>query len=206
MVTTSTSGASATAPSTEAKDSNGKASTTTAFYEDGANLKKLCDFLRSRHGPPVREALLLEKRVHYLKGTYYKSGTTLRQFQWFWSVTFVFLSRASRWKVSKLFSGAKEGYQVAVQIATLFHPPWSDCRLQRTLQESVFITIGKARERWIGCTLSLSSSFFVIFSQCWTFHLACLRYPVFEILMRRDTLLGSMKVTGPWAIWCRWDW
>jgi hypothetical protein len=73
-VTTSTSeaAASTTAPATE---SNGKASSTPSFYEDAANLKKLCDFLRSRHGPPVREALLLEKRVHYLKGTYY-SWTT----------------------------------------------------------------------------------------------------------------------------------
>lgn len=38
------------------------------FYEDVENQKKLCDFLRSRQGPPVREALLMEKRVHYLKG------------------------------------------------------------------------------------------------------------------------------------------
>jgi hypothetical protein len=41
---------------------------TTPFYEDVENLKKLCDFLRSKHGPPVREALLMEKRVHYMKG------------------------------------------------------------------------------------------------------------------------------------------
>ena len=39
------------------------------FYEDEENLRKLCDFLRSSEGPPVREALLMEKRVHYLKGT-----------------------------------------------------------------------------------------------------------------------------------------
>jgi hypothetical protein len=39
-----------------------------SFYEDEDHLKKLCDFLRSREGPPVREALLMEKRVHYLKG------------------------------------------------------------------------------------------------------------------------------------------
>ena len=38
------------------------------FYEDVENLKKLCDFLRSKEGPPVREALLMEKRVHYMKG------------------------------------------------------------------------------------------------------------------------------------------
>ena len=41
----------------------------TVFYEKNPEqLKKLCDFLRSRNGPPVREALLMEKRVHYLKG------------------------------------------------------------------------------------------------------------------------------------------
>jgi hypothetical protein len=42
----------------------------TVFYEKHPEqLKKLCDFLRSRNGPAVREALLMEKRVHYLKGT-----------------------------------------------------------------------------------------------------------------------------------------
>jgi hypothetical protein len=40
-----------------------------SFYDDIENLKKLCDFLRSGQGPPIREALLMEKRVHYLKGT-----------------------------------------------------------------------------------------------------------------------------------------
>mgnify|MGYP005843938965 CR=1 FL=1 len=39
-----------------------------SFYEDEENLKKLCDFLRSKEGPGIREALLMEKRVHYLKG------------------------------------------------------------------------------------------------------------------------------------------
>ena len=39
-----------------------------SFYDDEDNRKKLCNFLRSREGPPVREALLMEKRVHYLKG------------------------------------------------------------------------------------------------------------------------------------------
>ncbi len=38
------------------------------FYEDVENLKKLCDFIRSRQGPNPREALLMEKRVHYVKG------------------------------------------------------------------------------------------------------------------------------------------
>mmetsp|Transcript_91465 Transcript_91465/g.136936 ORF Transcript_91465/g.136936 Transcript_91465/m.136936 type:complete len:327 (+) Transcript_91465:31-1011(+) len=41
---------------------------TPSFYEDEDNLRKLCDFLRSSEGPPVREALLMEKRVYYLKG------------------------------------------------------------------------------------------------------------------------------------------
>lgn len=39
-----------------------------SFYEEVENLKKLCDFLRSNEGPPVREAVEMEKRVHYLKG------------------------------------------------------------------------------------------------------------------------------------------
>lgn len=39
-----------------------------SFYDEEEHLQKLCDFLRSREGPPVREALLMEKRVHYIKG------------------------------------------------------------------------------------------------------------------------------------------
>lgn len=38
------------------------------YYDDVDHLKKLCDFLRSRQGPAIREALLMEKRVQYLKG------------------------------------------------------------------------------------------------------------------------------------------
>ena len=39
-----------------------------SFYDEEENLQKLCNFLRSNDGPPVREALLMDKRVHYLKG------------------------------------------------------------------------------------------------------------------------------------------
>mmetsp|Transcript_37294 Transcript_37294/g.57254 ORF Transcript_37294/g.57254 Transcript_37294/m.57254 type:complete len:330 (+) Transcript_37294:58-1047(+) len=39
-----------------------------SFYEEEENLKTLCNFLRSREGPPVREAIEMEKRVYYLKG------------------------------------------------------------------------------------------------------------------------------------------
>lgn len=42
--------------------------TSDGFYNDLGNLKKLCNFLRGREGPAVREALLMEKRVYYLKG------------------------------------------------------------------------------------------------------------------------------------------
>ena len=38
------------------------------FYSDVENLKKLCNFLLTGEGPRVREALLMEKRVLYLKG------------------------------------------------------------------------------------------------------------------------------------------
>ena len=66
-------------PATAATTSNGSGSnktkaesslvSPTVFYEKNPEqLKKLCDFLRSRNGPPIREALLMEKRVHYLKG------------------------------------------------------------------------------------------------------------------------------------------
>lgn len=56
--------------STEKAKSESSTVSPTVFYEKHPEqLKKLCDFLRSRNGPPVREALLMEKRVHYLKGT-----------------------------------------------------------------------------------------------------------------------------------------
>ncbi len=38
------------------------------FYEDEKHLMKLCDFLRSSEGPPVREAIEMDKRVYYIKG------------------------------------------------------------------------------------------------------------------------------------------
>jgi hypothetical protein len=41
---------------------------TLVFYEDQENLKKLCNFLRSNEGVPVREAIEMDKRVYYLKG------------------------------------------------------------------------------------------------------------------------------------------
>ena len=41
------------------------------FYDDVDNLKKLCNFLLTGEGPRVREALLMEKRVLYLKGRYF---------------------------------------------------------------------------------------------------------------------------------------
>lgn len=39
-----------------------------AFYQEPGNLKKLCDFLRSRQGPALREAVLMDQRVYYIKG------------------------------------------------------------------------------------------------------------------------------------------
>jgi len=39
-----------------------------SFYEKEENLVKLCEFLRSNDGPAVREAVLNDKRVYYLKG------------------------------------------------------------------------------------------------------------------------------------------
>jgi hypothetical protein len=82
--------ATATAAETTDKATNGSSSATAAaatstatssakenvvtFYENPDQLKKLCDFLCSRNGPPVREALLMDKRVHYLKGMLFIYG------------------------------------------------------------------------------------------------------------------------------------
>lgn len=43
-------------------------SETVTYYENVENLKKLCDFLRGPEGPPVREAVEMDKRVYYLRG------------------------------------------------------------------------------------------------------------------------------------------
>jgi hypothetical protein len=51
-----------------AKKTDDAAGSPPSFYADDKNLKMLCDFLRTNEGPPVREALLMEKRVLYLKG------------------------------------------------------------------------------------------------------------------------------------------
>ena len=54
-----------------------------SFYEDVENLKKLCNFLLTGEGPRVREALLMEKRVLYLKGglmQYNATKSTMRRF------------------------------------------------------------------------------------------------------------------------------
>jgi translocation protein SEC62 len=48
--------------------SNGDGSSVKDFYEDEKHLMKLCDFLRSSEGPPVREAVEMDKRVYYIKG------------------------------------------------------------------------------------------------------------------------------------------
>jgi len=44
------------------------------FYEDEKHLMKLCDFLRSSEGPPVREAIEMDKRVYYIKGAFWRCG------------------------------------------------------------------------------------------------------------------------------------
>ena len=41
-----------------------------SFYDNEDNLKKLCNFLRSKEGPAVREAVEMDKRVYYLKGPF----------------------------------------------------------------------------------------------------------------------------------------
>lgn len=60
-------GAQVTMATTKTED-KGTGNATPSFYEEEENLQKLCNFLRSNEGPPVREALLMDKRVHYLKG------------------------------------------------------------------------------------------------------------------------------------------
>ena len=51
--------------------------TTTTFYQTDKNLMKLCDFLRSSDGPAVREAIEMDKRVYYIKGTFMWRHTAL---------------------------------------------------------------------------------------------------------------------------------
>jgi len=51
-----------------AATSNGTEEDALVFYEEEEHLKKLCNFLRSSEGVPVREAIEMDKRVYYLKG------------------------------------------------------------------------------------------------------------------------------------------
>jgi hypothetical protein len=64
----SSSAAPAAASTDSSAAANGDHQEPPNFYEDEENLKKLCNFLRSSKGPPVREAVMMEKRVYYLKG------------------------------------------------------------------------------------------------------------------------------------------
>jgi hypothetical protein len=50
------------------------------FYEDEKHLMKLCDFLRSSEGPPVREAIEMDKRVYYIKGAFWRYGLLQRTY------------------------------------------------------------------------------------------------------------------------------
>jgi len=50
------------------------------FYEDEKHLMKLCDFLRSSEGPPVREAIEMDKRVYYIKGAFWRCGLLQRTY------------------------------------------------------------------------------------------------------------------------------
>ena len=61
----------------DSSSSDAKVSKALAFYQEPGNLKKLCDFLRSRQGPALREAVLMDQRVYYIKGMFMQ--THMRQ-------------------------------------------------------------------------------------------------------------------------------
>ena len=91
----------------------------TSFYEDEANLKKLCNFLRSNEGPPVREAVQMDQRVYYLKGAllYFRDCTNVTSFDsLFLTISHVYsaLSHRRR-KIGELLGGTKEGHQMAIE-------------------------------------------------------------------------------------------
>lgn len=60
--------------------SNGDGGSVKDFYEDEKHLMKLCDFLRSSEGPPVREAVEMDKRVYYIKGAIIMCRRTVTAF------------------------------------------------------------------------------------------------------------------------------
>jgi len=83
---------------------------TTKFFEEANNLKKLCDFLQSKHGPPAREALLMDKRILYLKGVWLSN---LR------IETSLIVTQAKSWSISWLnpkleLSGRKTSHDLAI--------------------------------------------------------------------------------------------
>ena len=121
------------------------------FYEDIENLKKLCDFLRTKHGPPVREATLMDKRVHYIKGrsadmtnlqdtrsttnrvTLAAQCASSRHIAYDRFLTFVsqlivpFSVIINRRKIGDILIRAKKGYEVAQETPTIRKPTRS-CR------------------------------------------------------------------------------
>jgi hypothetical protein len=61
--------ASTTNGDSSTKNGGGKEeSSSDSVFDNVETLKKLCNFLRTTDGPTVREALLMDKRVLYLKG------------------------------------------------------------------------------------------------------------------------------------------
>jgi hypothetical protein len=138
-----------------------------SFYSEEENLKKLCNFLRSRDGPPVREALLMEKRVYYLKGkargceryiapnrTCLQKEVQILRRKSMLAALIVFCCscvpllypcyccRVSiRRKACQLFSGTEKGYKMAQGIASVRKPTKCHRCMQGTLRISILASL-----------------------------------------------------------------
>lgn len=83
------------------------------FYEDQKNLNKLCNFLRGADGPAVREAIMMDKRVYYIKGE----------------------------KLVNFMVEPKKGNKMAQGITPIFISPRCHCCMQGAVQHSIHSSI-----------------------------------------------------------------
>jgi len=109
---------------TMTSNNNDSSDSNISFYEDPENLKKLCNFLRSSEGPPVREAIEMEKRVYYLKGTSC-FGFCALSFIRNYSVPHIAQTR----RKARHIPGGTQDQEMALQLAQVRHPTRSDCCL-----------------------------------------------------------------------------
>lgn len=133
------------------------------FYSDVENLKKLCNFLLTGEGPRVREALLMEKRVLYLKGgsIYCRAIDNSPLFSFVggrWSLApdpslILIMLRffpfpICRRKTRQFPNRTQKRHKVAKRFASFWEQTGCNHCLQRTVQAPVHFEMRQSRKGW----------------------------------------------------------